>query len=95
MLDRFIKLYARMAAAARARNILRHNFANGSMQEYRGGWCDARFEKVERLFDVPRLGQPLQYRRRRSQYQHDRLAVSAAQDRGHIMSRSRCSMKIK
>ncbi len=39
---------------ARFRHWVRH--------EYRGAWCDARFDKVERLSGAPRLGQALEYR---------------------------------
>ncbi len=30
--------------------------------DYRGAWCDVQFDKVERLFDTPRVGQSLSYR---------------------------------
>jgi hypothetical protein len=60
MLDRFVKLYADWLTQTRQEHAPAH-FRHWALHEYRGGWCDARFEKVERLFDEPRVGQPLQY----------------------------------
>ncbi|MBI3822706.1 MAG: tyrosine-protein phosphatase [Planctomycetes bacterium] len=60
MLDRFMQLYADWLAQTQQTHAparLRHWILN----EYRGGWCDAHFEKVERLFDVPRVGKSLEY----------------------------------
>jgi hypothetical protein len=60
VLDRFVQLYAdwlKTTSQQHAPKLFRHWVLN----EYRGGWCDAHFEKVERLFDVPRAGKPLEY----------------------------------
>lgn len=61
MLDAFVQLYEDWLIStgephtpARFRHWLLH--------EYRGGACDACFEKVERLFETPRAGKMLQYR---------------------------------
>jgi hypothetical protein len=60
VLDRFMQYYADWLTAT--------NQAHGPTQfrhwilhEYRGGACDAEFEKVERLFTTPRRRQALQY----------------------------------
>ena len=61
VLDRFFSLYEDWLAQkgqTHRPQLLRQWLAEG----YRGGWCDARFEKVERLFDAPRVGQSLSYR---------------------------------
>jgi hypothetical protein len=60
MLDRFVDLYAAWLKATNQEHSPAR-FREWVSTEYRGGWCDAHFEKVARLFDVPRLGQPLQY----------------------------------
>ncbi|MBM3992582.1 MAG: hypothetical protein FJ303_00250 [Planctomycetes bacterium] len=60
MLDRFMQLYADWLVEAR-RDHSPADFRHWVLNEYRGGWCDARFEKVERRFDVPRAGKPLDY----------------------------------
>jgi protein tyrosine phosphatase (PTP) superfamily phosphohydrolase (DUF442 family) len=61
VLDRFLQLYEDWLTATgqeHAPKLLRH----WALNEYRGGACDARFEKVERLFETPRVGQGLPYR---------------------------------
>src|SRR5207244_2210172 len=59
-LDRFGELYASwLGATQRAHSPA--NFRHWILDEYRGGWCDARFEKMQRLFDTPRFGQSLHY----------------------------------
>ena len=60
VLDRFMQLYADWLAATQ-QNHRPAQFRHWILHEYRGGWCDARFEKVERLFDDPRVGQALEY----------------------------------
>jgi hypothetical protein len=60
MLDRFMKLYADWLTATAQEHDPRA-FRRWILHEYRGGWCDARFEKVERLFDIPRIGRALEY----------------------------------
>jgi len=60
MLDRFMKLYADWLSANQQQHAPKH-FRHWLLHEYRGGWCDAHFEKVERLFDVPRVGKALEY----------------------------------
>lgn len=60
MLDRFMRLYVDwLAGTSQAHTPA--NFRHWVLHEYRGAWCDARFEKVERLFDVPRVGKALEY----------------------------------
>jgi protein tyrosine phosphatase (PTP) superfamily phosphohydrolase (DUF442 family) len=61
MLDRFVQLYADWLKTTQQEHAPKQ-FRHWILHEYHGGWCDARFEKVERLFDVPRLGQALQYK---------------------------------
>jgi len=60
MLDRFMKLYEDWLSNTQ-RTHSPANFRHWAQHEYQGGWCDARFEKVERLFDVPRAGKALEY----------------------------------
>ncbi len=60
MLDRFMKLYADWLVETQQEHAPKQ-FRHWILNEYRGGWCDARFEKVERLFDVPRAGKALEY----------------------------------
>jgi hypothetical protein len=60
MLDRFMKLYADWLSAT-AQQHSAQLFRRWVLEEYRGGWCDAHFEKVERLFDAPKVGQALPY----------------------------------
>lgn len=60
MLDRFMQLYADWLSAT-AQEHSSKNFRHWVLNEYNGGWCDAKFEKVERLFDVPRAGKALEY----------------------------------
>jgi hypothetical protein len=60
MLDRFVKLYADWLER-QGKAYAPDRFRHWALNEYRGAWCDAKFEKVERLFDEPRVGQPLQY----------------------------------
>ena len=60
MLDRFVGLYADWLTRTGQEHTPTH-FRRWAQYEYTGGWCDARFEKVARLFETPRLGQPLQY----------------------------------
>jgi hypothetical protein len=60
MLDRFMKLYADWLTANQ-REHTPANYRHWILNEYRGGWCDARFEKVEPLFEIPRIRQALQY----------------------------------
>jgi Tyrosine phosphatase family len=60
MLDRFVDLYGRWLE----RTSQQHSpsqFRHWAREEYRGGWCDAHFERVQRFFDEPHVGQPLQY----------------------------------
>jgi protein tyrosine phosphatase (PTP) superfamily phosphohydrolase (DUF442 family) len=61
MLDRFLGLYAQWLTRTQQAHAPAH-FRHWVLHEYRGGVCDARFEKVERLNGAPRLGQPLHYR---------------------------------
>lgn len=59
-LDRFMDLYASWLKS----NDQEHTperFRHWVLHEYRGGWCDARFEKVQRRFTNPRVGQTLEY----------------------------------
>lgn len=60
VLDRFLKLYADWLTQTRQEHSA-DQFRHWILHEYRGGWCDASFEKVERLFDAPRVGKALQY----------------------------------
>jgi protein tyrosine phosphatase (PTP) superfamily phosphohydrolase (DUF442 family) len=60
MLDRFVKLYADWLTATQQEHTPKQ-FRHWILHEYRGGWCDARFERVERLFEAPRAGQALEY----------------------------------
>lgn len=61
VLDRFFSLYEDwLARAGQAHSPAR--FRHWLSSEYRGGWCDAQFVAVERLFETARLGQPLSYR---------------------------------
>lgn len=60
VLDRFMKLYADWLAEKQHTHSPA-KFRHWAMHEYHGGWCDAKFEKVERLFDKPRVGQALEY----------------------------------
>ena len=53
MLDRFMKLYADWLADTNQKHAPA-NYRRWVLHEYKGGWCDARFEKVERLFATPR-----------------------------------------
>ena len=60
VLDRFFGLYEKWLTETRREHSperLRHWLA----QEYTGGWCDARFEKVQCRFDSARVGEPLAY----------------------------------
>ena len=61
VLDRFMKLYADWLDETQQEHAPA-NFRYWVLNEYQGGWCDARFEKVERLYDGPRVGQSLQYK---------------------------------
>jgi hypothetical protein len=61
MLDRFMKLYADWLRDTNQPHTPA-NYRRWVLYEYKGGWCDARIEKVERLFDTPRSGKTLQYR---------------------------------
>ena len=61
VLDRFVQLYSDWLA--RTEQI--HSpaaFRRWAVDEYRGGWCDARFEEVERIAGRTRIGETLQYR---------------------------------
>ena len=60
MLDQFVAMYADWLNATRQEHAPDH-FRHWIRDEYQGGWCDARFEKVERKFAVPRVGQALEY----------------------------------
>lgn len=60
MLDRFLDLYADWLRAA-GQEHAPARFRHWLLDEYRGGWCEAHFEKVERLFQTPRTGEPLCY----------------------------------
>jgi protein tyrosine phosphatase (PTP) superfamily phosphohydrolase (DUF442 family) len=60
VLDRFMKLYADWLTATQQEHSPRL-FRHWILHEYNGGWCDAHFEKVERLSGTPRMGQALQY----------------------------------
>jgi undecaprenyl-diphosphatase len=61
MLDRFLDLYAdRLRAADEEHTTAR--FRHWVLEEYRGGWCEAHFEKVERLFQEARVGEQMSYR---------------------------------
>ena len=60
MLDRFVQLYVDWLAAKQVPHTP-ERFRDWALNEYNGAWCDARFEKVERLFDVPRTGMALEY----------------------------------
>lgn len=60
MLDRFMKLYADWLTA-HGKDHAPQQYRHWVLHEYRGGWCDARFEKVERLFAEPRTGIALEY----------------------------------
>jgi hypothetical protein len=59
-LDRFVKLYEDWLAKTEQSHSPK-NFRQWALREYQGGWCDARFEKVERLFEVPRLHKAMEY----------------------------------
>jgi protein tyrosine/serine phosphatase len=61
MLDRFMKLYADWLEET-GQTHSPERFRHWILEEYNGGWCDARFEKVERLFTIPRADEPLHYR---------------------------------
>lgn len=61
VLDRFMDLYARWLAETGKDHTPAH-FRHWVLEEYQGGWCDAQFESVERLFETPRVGQTMQYR---------------------------------
>jgi undecaprenyl-diphosphatase len=60
MLDRFMKLYDNWLTNAQQTHSP-SNFRHWAQHEYQGGWCNASFEKVERLFDVPRVNKALEY----------------------------------
>ena len=60
MLDRFMRLYADWLTTTEQTHAPAQ-FRQWVLNEYRGGWCDARFEKDERLFKTPRVGQALEY----------------------------------
>ncbi len=59
-LDRFMALYADWLKRESKTHEPRH-FRNWILNEYQGGWCNVTFEKVERLFDTPKLGKRLEY----------------------------------
>ncbi len=61
ILDRFMQLYADWLADTNQPHTPA-NYRRWILNEYKGGWCDARIEKVERLFDTPRVLHTLQYR---------------------------------
>ncbi len=60
MLDRFVKLYADWLQQT-GKEHTSANFRQWATHEYRGGWCDAQFVKVERIAAEPRIGETLQY----------------------------------
>ena len=60
ILDQFMDLYAdwlKSTNQVHSPERFRHWIREG----YKGGWCDARFENVQRRFDVPRAGKALEY----------------------------------
>ncbi len=60
-LDRFVQLYADWLSATGVEHAPAQ-FRHWVLHEYRGGACDAHFEKVERLGGEPRAGKAIQYR---------------------------------
>jgi protein tyrosine phosphatase (PTP) superfamily phosphohydrolase (DUF442 family) len=60
VLDRFMQLYADWLTTTHQEHAPKL-FRQWVLNEYRGGWCDAHFEKVERLFDSPRVGKHLEF----------------------------------
>lgn len=60
ILDRFMQMYAGWLRETN-RDHAPKNFRDWVLNEYRGGSCDARFEKVERLFTTPKVQQALEY----------------------------------
>ncbi len=61
VLDRFMQLYADWLKDTQQEHAPAQ-FRHWVRKEYRGGWCDASFENVQRLFDVPRVGKALEYK---------------------------------
>jgi protein tyrosine phosphatase (PTP) superfamily phosphohydrolase (DUF442 family) len=60
-LDRFMNLYADWLSQTRQSHSAKV-FRHWLIEEYRGGWCDAHFEKVERVAGEPKRGMHMQYR---------------------------------
>lgn len=60
-LDRFMSLYADWLKQTKQPHTTKL-FRHWLLEEYRGGWCDAHFEKVERVAGTPKLGVHMQYR---------------------------------
>jgi protein tyrosine phosphatase (PTP) superfamily phosphohydrolase (DUF442 family) len=59
VLDRFMKLYADwLERTSQQHNV--KNFRHWMLEEYRGGWCDAKFVNVERINGNPKQG--MQYK---------------------------------
>lgn len=61
VLDRFMQLYADWLEQT-GQTHTPTNFRRWALEEYQGGWCNARFEKVERIAGAAKLGETLQYR---------------------------------
>ncbi len=60
VLDRFMSLYADWLNREGKTHEPQY-FRHWVLHEYRGGWCDAKFEKVDRLFAEPALNKRLEY----------------------------------
>jgi undecaprenyl-diphosphatase len=60
MLDRFMKLYDDWLTAS-GQTHSPANFRHWALHEYQGGWCNAHFEKIERIFSVPHAEKALEY----------------------------------
>ncbi len=60
ILDQFMGLYADWLKTTN-QDHSPDRFRHWILDEYKGAWCDARFEKVQRRFDVPRAGKALEY----------------------------------
>lgn len=61
VLDRFFGLYEDWLAREGQQHTP-ERFRHWIFHEYRGGWCDAEFLEVQRLFPEARAGRPLAYR---------------------------------
>lgn len=60
VLDQFTNLYADWLKTT-GQEHSPERFRHWVREEYKGAWCDARFEKVQRRFDVARAGKTLEY----------------------------------